>query len=307
MQGHTNAISDERSSNGRAAPASSDPPSGAAPQLPRVVSCQTKTVSHTPINYNIPNTEPATAPSFKGPKSTQNPGEGAATASTSLSSSKAQTAFPSRRQGWGVTLGGGLRGGAPLPGETSAISNGTTGWGPPPSGQNSASSAGAGWGTPSSQQSAASAWGAPDSGGQRQSGPSTSGGQADPGHYNLPSFPDEGQNSKMLNNHGVGQQQQVQQGLANSQQSAAPAHQQQQQQQQQQGQGESSTAVVMSSGSESLTAPHIQLSRAQLAQLTGGVGQVVTVLQGADGQFTQIRLLDHRDGVEVLGLAQPQP
>merc|ERR1719495_12032 len=171
--GHTNAISDERSSNGRAAPASSDPPSGAAPQLPRVVSCQTKTVSHTPINYNIPNTEPATAPSFKGPasqqnpKSTQNPGEGAATASsTSLSSSKAQTAFPSRRQGWGVTLGGGLRGGAPLPGETSAISNGTTGWGPPPSGQNSVSSAGAGWGTPSSQQSAASAWGAPDSGGQ---------------------------------------------------------------------------------------------------------------------------------------------
>merc|ERR1719445_1125159 len=117
--GHTNAISDERSSNGRAAPASSDPPSGAAPQLPRVVSCQTKTVSHTPINYNIPNTEPATAPSFKGPKSTQNPGEGAAIASTSLSSSKAQTAFPSRRQGWGVTLGGGLRGGAPLPGETS--------------------------------------------------------------------------------------------------------------------------------------------------------------------------------------------
>ena len=80
-----------------------------------------------------------------------------------------------------------------------------------------------------------------------------------------------------------------------------------QQQQQQQAQPENATAVVMTSGSESLTAPHIQLSRAQLAQLTGGVGQVVTVLQGADGQFTQIRLLDHRDGVEVLGLAQPQP
>merc|ERR1719210_984664 len=64
IMGHTNAISDERSSNGRAAAsAPPGPPSGAAPQPPRVV-CQTKTVSHTPINYNIP--EPAQAPSFNG-------------------------------------------------------------------------------------------------------------------------------------------------------------------------------------------------------------------------------------------------
>ena len=100
------------------------------------------------------------------------------------------------------------------------------------------------------------------------------------------------------------EQQQIQERLRQQQQ-----HQQQQQQQQQQPQPETATAVVMSSGSEAMTGPHIQLSRAQLAQLTGGVGvgQVVTVLQGPDGQFTQIRLLDHRDGVEVLGLAQPQP
>ena len=35
--------------------------------------------------------------------------------------------------GWTLPPGGGLRGGAPQPGET-AISNGTSGWGPPPSG-----------------------------------------------------------------------------------------------------------------------------------------------------------------------------
>ena len=92
------------------------------------------------------------------------------------------------------------------------------------------------------------------------------------------------------------EQQQIQERLRQDQQ--------QQQQQQQQHQEVTATSVVMSSGGEPLNAPHIQLSRAQLAQLTGGVGQVVTVLQGPDGQLTQIRLLDHRDGVEVLGLEQ---
>ena len=114
MQGHTNAISDERSSNGRvAASAPPGPPSGAAPQLPRVV-CQTKTVSHTPIHYNIPTPEPSTAPSFNGrAHQLESTYEGAVSASPCLST---PNAFPARRQGWGAPLGGGLRGGAPLPG-----------------------------------------------------------------------------------------------------------------------------------------------------------------------------------------------
>ena len=98
--------------------------------------------------------------------------------------------------------GGGLRGGAPLPGETSAISNGTTGWGPLPSAQ--AVSNSAGWGQAPSTQggSAVSAWG---SGQDTQQGRPTSGAaqpEAPPQHYNLPSFPGEGQaNSKILNIH----------------------------------------------------------------------------------------------------------
>ena len=56
-----------------------------------------------------------------------------------------------------------------------------------------------------------------------------------------------------------------------------------------------------------LAPAHIQISRAQVAQLTQG-GQVVHILQGdgvtlttgPGGQLTQIRLLDPRDGAEVL-------
>jgi len=60
-----------------------------------------------------------------------------------------------------------------------------------------------------------------------------------------------------------------------------------------------------------LAAPsHIQISRAQVAQLAQG-GQVVHILQGdagvtlaagPGGQLTQIRLLDPRDGDTVLGV-----
>ena len=98
------------------------------------------------------------------------------------------------------------------------------------------------------------------------------------------------------------EQQQIQERLRQDQQQQQQQQQHEQQQQQQQ-QG-TVPGVVMAGGGEGGVGPAIQLSRAQLAQLTGGVGQVVTVLQGPDGQFTQIRLLDHRDGVEVLGLDQ---
>jgi len=58
-----------------------------------------------------------------------------------------------------------------------------------------------------------------------------------------------------------------------------------------------------------LAPSHIQISRAQVAQLAQG-GQVVHILQGdgvtlttgPGGQLTQIRLLDPRDGAEVLGV-----
>ena len=56
-----------------------------------------------------------------------------------------------------LPAGGGLRGGAPLPGETSAISNGTSGWGPPPS--NSAGGGGTGgWGA-ATPATPSTAWG----------------------------------------------------------------------------------------------------------------------------------------------------
>ena len=75
-------------------------------------------------------------------------------AKRSLSSSAVPT---SRRGGWTRPPGGGLRGGAPLPGETSAISNGTSGWGPPPS--NSAGGGGTGgWGT-ATPATPSTAWG----------------------------------------------------------------------------------------------------------------------------------------------------
>ena len=50
----------------------------------------------------------------------------------------------------------------------------------------------------------------------------------------------------------------------------------------------------------------LQLSRAQLAQLTSSGGQVLTLVSGAEGQLlTQVRLLDAREtGVEVMGHTQ---
>jgi hypothetical protein len=66
--------------------------------------------------------------------------------------------------GWKLPLGGGLRGGAPLPGETSAISNGTSGWGPPPA--NSVHSSGTGaWGNAPPSNNSNSAWGSAASNG----------------------------------------------------------------------------------------------------------------------------------------------
>ena len=94
---------------------------------------------------------------------------------TSLSAVKP---FPpevsARRGGWRLPPGGGLRGGAPLPGETSAISNGTSGWGPPPSASGDRGGTGtSGWGaTPAAAPSGG--WGAAPS-------QNINNGDADPG------------------------------------------------------------------------------------------------------------------------------
>lgn len=182
----------------------------------------------------------------KGQPQPTYPAAGALPPATPCLSSAPAPAAP-RRGGWSAPPGGGLRGGAPLPGETSAISNGTTGWGPPPSGGNSVSSSGGGgWGTAQpTQQSAASAWGAPPDPAQGRPAPGA-GGQPDAPHYNLPSFPEEGSNnSKMLNSHS--QQQPPQ--LASSQPSAAPpAHQQQQQQAPGPGAPQSNTSWAAAAG-----------------------------------------------------------
>lgn len=60
--------------------------------------------------------------------------------------------------GWILPQGGGLRGGSPLPGETSAISNGTSGWGPPPSGSVHSSGTNA-WGSAPPPNNNTNAWG----------------------------------------------------------------------------------------------------------------------------------------------------
>ena len=60
--------------------------------------------------------------------------------------------------GWNLPPGGGLRGGAPQPGETSDISNGTSGWGPPPSTGHTNNVGG--WGNaPPTSSGSVSAWG----------------------------------------------------------------------------------------------------------------------------------------------------
>jgi len=231
IMGHINAISDECSSNGWAGSPKAHLSDGAvalsvegeplpSPQedsLPPRVVCKTKTVNQ-PI-YDIPGPETidsqdsASHAAAQEVKSSFNPlgrsaqlpnkstyptvapAKGSGAAKISLSNEP----VPPRRGGWVLPPGGGLRGGAPLPGETSAISNGTTGWGPPPSTNTGSSSVG-GWGSaPPATPGAVSAWGSP----QQNNGGNTGDRIVPPtdGHYNLPSFPDDGQNnSKMLNN-----------------------------------------------------------------------------------------------------------
>jgi len=231
IMGHINAISDECSSNGGAGSPADRLSDGAVAPLhwgtpqpspqedalpPRVV-CKTKTVNQ-PI-YDIPGPEtpgtqdsasPAAAQEVKSsfnlvassarpPNKTTYPTVATAKASGEAIKSLSSEPLPPRRGGWVLPPGGGLRGGAPLPGETSAISNGTTGWGPPPSTNTGSSSVG-GWGSaPPATPGAVSAWGSP-----QQNNGGNSGERIVPptdGHYNLPSFPDDGQNnSKMLNN-----------------------------------------------------------------------------------------------------------
>ena len=125
--------------------------------------CITKTVNTLdipggqPVNLEYPAAAaPVTQPSSfnKAAVSTATyPTVGSATGTkTSLSNERFRL-----RTGWTLPPGGGLRGGAPLPGETSAISNGTSGWGPPPS--NSHAQTG-GWGSaPPANAGAVSAWG----------------------------------------------------------------------------------------------------------------------------------------------------
>ena len=67
-----------------------------------------------------------------------------------------------RRGGWRLPYPGlGLRGGAPLPGETSALSNGTSGWGPPPSNSGGGGSGTSGWGNAAAGANPNSSWGNP--------------------------------------------------------------------------------------------------------------------------------------------------
>ena len=65
--------------------------------------------------------------------------------------------------GWTLPPGGGLRGGAPRPGETSAMANGTSGWGPPPASSVHSSGTGA-WGSAPPPQNGPSAWGVTSNG-----------------------------------------------------------------------------------------------------------------------------------------------
>lgn len=67
-----------------------------------------------------------------------------------------------RRGGWRLACPGlGLRGGAPLPGETSALSNGTSGWGPPPTASGQGGGGTSGWGNAPAVANPNSSWGSP--------------------------------------------------------------------------------------------------------------------------------------------------
>ena len=86
------------------------------------------------------------------------------TSETAMSSLSACKPIPpvARRGGWRLPCPGlGLRGGAPLPGETSALSNGTSGWGPPPSNSGGGGSGTSGWGNAPAGANPNSSWGSP--------------------------------------------------------------------------------------------------------------------------------------------------
>lgn len=138
-------------------------------------------------NYDIPSPgrqDSAASPSLTAAMEDEDSSFNPATQPTEPATSAAMTSlsavkpFPpevsARRGGWRLPPGGGLRGGAPLPGETSAISNGTSGWGPPPSASGDRGGTGtSGWGaTPAAAPSGG--WGAAPS-------QNINNGDADPG------------------------------------------------------------------------------------------------------------------------------
>lgn len=144
-------------------------PAGVTTPLSPPPVCTTKTVNHHP-NYDIPQSRvsdrppPATAKSsFTGSmayrstitKSTATY-PSAAVENCGANKGLSREQFTPAVTGWTLPPGGGLRGGAPQPGET-AISNGTSGWGPPPSsGRVSAGS----WGSAPPASAGGGAWGA---------------------------------------------------------------------------------------------------------------------------------------------------
>ena len=219
FQGHKNAISDECSSNDGSADSPSDgagvadscvkTPLSSSTSLEVVPTRDEVTKTVNQYNYDIPLCVSAPAElesSFNPEMSTYNNNTKLA-AMTSLSSSL------SRRGGWNIPAGAGLRGGAPLPGETSAMSNGTSGWGPPPTAGGSSGSGASGWGSaPAAAPSGA--WGAP---------------AQQPGQININNGEDNQNNSKMLNTMPQGPpaapaaaSSQATQGLVTTQPSPAP-------------------------------------------------------------------------------------
>ena len=167
-QGHKNAISELCSSNGGSgdggvpSPGSLQSDGAVVPTLklgsplPSTQGDSTKTVNQ---HYDIPTPE-VTQDHDTTVKQSFNQAPAPATYPAATGAAKrslSNTAVPtSRRGGWMLPAGGGLRGGAPLPGETS-ISNGTSGWGPPPS--NSAGGGGTGgWGA-ATPATPSTAWG----------------------------------------------------------------------------------------------------------------------------------------------------
>ena len=219
IQGHKNAISNECSSIGGPQfenlpldgaggdlPGSPPPTPSTGASFPTRVVFETKTVKQ--YNYDIPASITEDDSSFNlvgGPAGSTPSSKPISDTYTPVAmKSLSDKPVPPRRGGWRISPGAGLRGGAPLPGETSAMSNGTSGWGPPPTASGATGSGTSGWGAaPATNPS--SAWGSPQ--------------------QNINTGEENQTNSKMLNNIAPSSQpapSQASQGLVVSSQAPGP-------------------------------------------------------------------------------------